>query len=100
VTAGPTGTESPLLPTAARTCRSGRSQGCSQQPAQDDEHAFEHEIETDLAAELRADPGFSGDSALAAALLVAAYRTLPSSRSGAGSPETISPTSPRLIVSA
>jgi AcrR family transcriptional regulator len=38
--------------------------------------AFEHEIETELAAELRADPGFSGDSALAAALLVAAYRTV------------------------
>lgn len=38
--------------------------------------AFEREIETELAAELRADPGFSGDSALAAALLVAAYRTV------------------------
>jgi AcrR family transcriptional regulator len=38
--------------------------------------AFEHEIETELAAVLRADPGFSGDSALAAALLVAAYRTV------------------------
>jgi AcrR family transcriptional regulator len=37
---------------------------------------FEREIETELAAELRADPGFSGDSALAAALLVAAYRTV------------------------
>ena len=38
--------------------------------------AFEHEIETELASELRADPGFSGDSALAAALLVASYRTV------------------------
>lgn len=38
--------------------------------------AFGHEIETVLAGELRADAGFSGDSALAAALLVAAYRTV------------------------
>jgi len=38
--------------------------------------AFEHEIETELSAELHADAGFSGDSALAAALLVAAYRTV------------------------
>jgi AcrR family transcriptional regulator len=39
-------------------------------------HAFGHEIETELAAELHADAGFAGDSALAAALLVAAYRTV------------------------
>lgn len=38
--------------------------------------AFEHEIETELASELHADARFSGDSALAAALLVAAYRTV------------------------
>ncbi len=38
--------------------------------------AFGHEIEGELAAGLRADPGFTGDPALAAALLVAAYRTV------------------------
>ncbi|MGC7095081.1 TetR family transcriptional regulator [Amycolatopsis lurida] len=38
--------------------------------------ALAYEIETELAAELDADPGFSGDSALAAALLVSAYRTV------------------------
>ncbi len=37
---------------------------------------FEHEIETTLAAELTADPRFSGDGALTAALLTAAYRTV------------------------
>ncbi|MFI6215318.1 TetR/AcrR family transcriptional regulator [Nocardia brasiliensis] len=38
--------------------------------------AFASEIETALTAELDQDPAFSGDSALAAALLVAAYRTV------------------------
>ncbi|MCP2168468.1 TetR/AcrR family transcriptional regulator [Goodfellowiella coeruleoviolacea] len=38
--------------------------------------AFAHEIETELAAALHADAGFSGDSTLTAALLVAAYRTV------------------------
>lgn len=38
--------------------------------------AFEHEIETAVAADLQADAGFSGNSALVAALLVAAYRTV------------------------
>lgn len=38
--------------------------------------AFAYEIETELAAELNADAKFTGDSALAAALLVAAYRTV------------------------
>jgi hypothetical protein len=37
---------------------------------------FEFEIETELAAELEADRRFAGDSALTAALLVAAYRTV------------------------
>jgi AcrR family transcriptional regulator len=37
---------------------------------------FEHEIETTLSAELAADPRFSGDPALTAALLTAAYRTV------------------------
>ncbi|WP_233599271.1 MULTISPECIES: TetR/AcrR family transcriptional regulator [unclassified Amycolatopsis] len=37
---------------------------------------FAYEIETELATELHSDPGYSGDSALAAALLVAAYRTV------------------------
>ncbi|AGP59724.1 TetR/AcrR family transcriptional regulator [Streptomyces rapamycinicus] len=37
---------------------------------------FASEMEETLAAELDADPGFSGDSALTAALLVAAYRTV------------------------
>jgi AcrR family transcriptional regulator len=37
---------------------------------------FEHEIETTLSAELAADPRFSGDPALTAALLNAAYRTV------------------------
>lgn len=37
---------------------------------------FAYEIETELAAELHADTRFSGDSTLAAALLVAAYRTV------------------------
>jgi AcrR family transcriptional regulator len=39
---------------------------------------FEREIEGELAAELRADPRFSGDAELAAALIVAAYRTVAS----------------------
>ncbi|MEV5535355.1 helix-turn-helix domain-containing protein [Saccharopolyspora shandongensis] len=38
--------------------------------------AFAYEIETELTAELDTDTRFSGDSALAAALLVAAYRTV------------------------
>jgi AcrR family transcriptional regulator len=38
--------------------------------------AFEYEVETELANNLRADAGFAGDSALVAALLVAAYRTV------------------------
>jgi AcrR family transcriptional regulator len=38
--------------------------------------AFEHEIEAQLAADLHADTAFTGDTALAAALLVAAYRTV------------------------
>ena len=38
-------------------------------------HEFGREIEAELAGYLRADAGFSGDSALTAALLVAAYRT-------------------------
>ncbi|MEV6232688.1 helix-turn-helix domain-containing protein [Saccharopolyspora shandongensis] len=38
--------------------------------------AFAYEIETELAAELDTDTTFSGDSTLAAALLVAAYRTV------------------------
>ncbi|WP_020668313.1 TetR/AcrR family transcriptional regulator [Amycolatopsis nigrescens] len=38
--------------------------------------AFGYEIEMGLAAELDADAGFDGDSTLAAALLVAAYRTV------------------------
>ncbi|MBU3062898.1 TetR/AcrR family transcriptional regulator [Nocardia sp. NEAU-G5] len=38
--------------------------------------AFEHEIEAELATELDADVAFTGDSALTAALLVAAYRTV------------------------
>ncbi|MGW7255273.1 TetR/AcrR family transcriptional regulator [Streptomyces sp. NPDC054834] len=38
--------------------------------------AFQFEIEKELAAELSADRRFSGDSALTAALLVAAYRTV------------------------
>jgi len=38
--------------------------------------AFAYEIETALAAELRTDSTFSGDSTLTAALLVAAYRTV------------------------
>lgn len=38
--------------------------------------AFEHEIEAELATELDADVAFAGDSALTAALLVAAYRTV------------------------
>ncbi|TGG83374.1 TetR/AcrR family transcriptional regulator [Streptomyces albus] len=37
---------------------------------------FEYEIESALAAELEADARFHGDSALSAALLVAAYRTV------------------------
>lgn len=37
---------------------------------------FGHEIETELAAALRADERFDGDAALTAALLVAAYRTV------------------------
>lgn len=37
---------------------------------------FEHEIESILAADLEADPGFSGNPVLSAALLVAAYRTV------------------------
>ncbi|GAA1945217.1 helix-turn-helix domain-containing protein [Amycolatopsis minnesotensis] len=37
---------------------------------------FEHEIEVALAGELEADTRFPGDSALAAALVVAAYRTV------------------------
>jgi AcrR family transcriptional regulator len=37
---------------------------------------FEYEIETELAAELEPDGRFAGDSALTAALLVAAYRTV------------------------
>ena len=37
--------------------------------------AFEHEVEEQLAVSLNADNAFSGDGALAAALLVAAYRT-------------------------
>jgi len=37
---------------------------------------FGHEIETALADELETDPRFSGDSALAAALIVAAYRVV------------------------
>lgn len=37
---------------------------------------FEYEIESALADELGADPRFDGDSALTAALLVAAYRTV------------------------
>ncbi|MCH0558431.1 TetR family transcriptional regulator [Streptomyces sp. MUM 16J] len=37
---------------------------------------FEYEIEKELAAELDADAHFRGDSALVAALLVAAYRTV------------------------
>jgi len=38
-------------------------------------HEFEREIEAELASYLRADARFSGDAALTAALLVAAYRT-------------------------
>ncbi|MFD9891055.1 TetR/AcrR family transcriptional regulator [Amycolatopsis sp. NPDC059027] len=38
--------------------------------------AFGYEIETELAAGLDADASFDGDSTLAAALLVAAYRTV------------------------
>lgn len=38
--------------------------------------AFASEIEAELAAELETDTRFSGDSALTAALLVAAYRTV------------------------
>ncbi|MEV6277061.1 helix-turn-helix domain-containing protein [Nocardia sp. NPDC051832] len=38
--------------------------------------AFAYEVETELSAELGTDATFSGDSALAAALLVAAYRTV------------------------
>ncbi|MGW4400631.1 TetR/AcrR family transcriptional regulator [Amycolatopsis nivea] len=38
--------------------------------------AFEYEMETELAAELAADERFSGDAALVAALVVAAYRTV------------------------
>ncbi|RDI54452.1 TetR/AcrR family transcriptional regulator [Nocardia mexicana] len=38
--------------------------------------AFAAEIESALTAELDADPAFSGDGTLAAALLVAAYRTV------------------------
>ncbi|MFE0026732.1 TetR/AcrR family transcriptional regulator [Amycolatopsis sp. NPDC059021] len=37
---------------------------------------FAYEIETELAAELDADASFAGDGGLAAALLVAAYRTV------------------------
>jgi AcrR family transcriptional regulator len=37
---------------------------------------FEHEIEAALAAELESDKRFSGDSALLAALVVAAYRVV------------------------
>ncbi|MER6667962.1 TetR family transcriptional regulator [Amycolatopsis japonica] len=37
---------------------------------------FEHEIEAEVADELESDARFSGDSALAAALIVAAYRTV------------------------
>ncbi|MFI7119052.1 TetR family transcriptional regulator [Amycolatopsis sp. NPDC049868] len=37
---------------------------------------FEHEIEAEVADELESDTRFSGDSELAAALIVAAYRTV------------------------
>ncbi|MFD7710868.1 TetR family transcriptional regulator [Streptomyces sp. NPDC059786] len=37
---------------------------------------FAYEVETELSAALDADPRFPGDSALTAALLVAAYRTV------------------------
>ncbi|GAB3743658.1 TetR/AcrR family transcriptional regulator [Amycolatopsis oliviviridis] len=37
---------------------------------------FEHEIDAELASELDGDARFSGDSALVAALVVAAYRTV------------------------
>jgi AcrR family transcriptional regulator len=38
--------------------------------------AFEYEIEQALAADLRNDPRFSGDHALVAAMLIAAYRAI------------------------